>query len=251
MSDWPAMKEWSLDWFAQNFAQFPVTAHAPQFPTIAKCSVKTTLGKYVDYLNTPMNGIDGEWVRGSFSELLESGLSLYVGNFNPAHPRVGRPKLIFKYVPEMPDWIDSWMPLLNQQFRRACEARQSHHFVYLSIPGGVTPLHHDFWETHAFLAQVSGRKRATLFSPEDMDLLYTDRSGDVRLMETMDCFSSVQGWRGDLCPGDFLIIPSKWLHFVETLEASITYSADWIDQVNWCAYVKEGLIKCKNWRADI
>jgi hypothetical protein len=36
-----------------------------------------------------------------------------------------------------------------------------------------------------------------------------------------------------------LIIPSGWLHYVETIETSLTYSADWIDANNWRAYVRD------------
>ena len=50
-------------------------------------------------------------------------------------------------------------------------------------------------------------------------------------------YANIEGWTATLQPGDFLVIPSRWLHYVETLEPSITYSADWIDGSNWHAYV--------------
>jgi ribosomal protein L16 Arg81 hydroxylase len=52
-------------------------------------------------------------------------------------------------------------------------------------------------------------------------------------------YDSLEGWRVELTPGDLLIIPSQWLHYVETLETSLTYSAAWIDETNWERYVEE------------
>lgn len=238
MQGWPAMKHWSLDFFAEHFADFPVMAHAPQFPGLAICSVKTTLGNYVDYLRNPGKGrIRGEWLKGDPATLLGSGLSLYAGNFNPAHPKYGDRDFLFRYVPAMPDFIECWRSLLDPDFNRACEWLQSHHFVYLSVAGGVTPLHDDFWDTHAFLAQISGRKEAFLFSPDRMPVLYDEQTGNVRAMMDDPKFADVEGWRATLMPGDMLILPSRWLHYVETIETSITYSADWIDATNWRSYV--------------
>lgn len=239
MAGWPAMETWSFEWFAQHFGEFPVVAHAPQFPALAHSAVSTTLGNYLEYLADPVN-IDGRWTKGSLQRLLTSCHSLYVGNFNPAHPVHGRPDLVFEHVPAKPEFIESWLDLLEPEFRAAACRAQSHHFVYLSIAGGVTPLHHDFWDTHAFLAQVSGRKRAVLFAPAHMDRLYRHPTGDVPEMMTDPAFADIAGWEAILEPGHMLVIPSQWLHWVETLTPSITYSMDWIDASNWRRYVNFG-----------
>ncbi|AOZ50386.1 cupin-like domain-containing protein [Chromobacterium vaccinii] len=240
MRDWPAMRRWSFDYFAQTFGDFPVVAHAPQFPTVARWSVRTRLSAYIDYLKAPEQGaIAGEWLKGDAESLRRSGLTLYAGNFNPAHAVHGDPERIFADVPKLPDFIDNWLDLLNPRFRDLSLKVQSHYFVYLSVPGGVTPLHHDFWSTHAFLAQISGRKEAVLFAPADAKLLYQEQSGIVPAMRDDPRFADVIGWQGQLGPGDFLLMPAGWLHYVETLEASITYSADWIDGSNWRAYIAE------------
>jgi hypothetical protein len=240
MRDWPAMEKWSLDFFSGAFPDFPVMAHAPQFPGLAICSVKTTLADYVDYLRDPTKGrIKGQWTKGNPEILLKSGLTLYAGNFNPAHPIYGNRDLLFNYVPALPDFIECWRSLLDPDFSSECEALQSHYFVYLSAQGGVTPLHDDFWDTHAFLAQISGRKEAFLFHPDNMPLLYSEPSGNVRQMMKARKFANVEGWRATLSPGDMLILPSRWLHYVETAETSITYSADWIDGSNWRSYVAQ------------
>ncbi|MCS5698423.1 cupin-like domain-containing protein [Cyanobium sp. FGCU-52] len=239
MAGWPAMETWNFDWFARHFGDFPVEAHAPQFPPLAHCAVSTTLSNYLAYLANPVN-IDASWIKGSLDRLLASTHTLYAGNFNPAHPVHGRPELVFEHVPAKPDFIESWLDLLEPEFRAAACRVQSHHFVYLSIAGGITPLHHDFWDTHAFLAQVRGMKRAVLFAPAHMDRLYRHPTRDLPEIMADPAFADVAGWEAILEPGHLLVIPSQWLHWVETLTPSITYSMDWIDASNWRSYVKLG-----------
>lgn len=240
MDDWPAMHTWSLEFFANEFADFPVIAYAPQFSAFAICGVETTVASYVAYLRNPADArIDGTWLAGDPDLLKRSSLTLYAGNFNPADRELGNRDLLFRHVPEVPPFIESWMDRLDPEFRDACERRQSHYYVYLSAPGGVTPLHQDFWKTHTLLAQIAGRKEAILFPPDLKEELYRDDTGDVRRMMTDPIYDSVEGWRVELTPGDLLIIPSQWLHYVETIETSLTYSAAWIDGSNWDAYVSD------------
>lgn len=241
MDGWPAMCRWSLDYFSERFGEFPIEAYAPQFAELAGYGIRTNLRGYIEYLRDPARAeIDGRWLKGDAASFRESGETLYSGNFNPAHPRYGRPKEIFRAVPETPDFVDSWLPLLNPAFVAACRRIQPHYFVYLSAKGAYTPLHIDFWDTHAFLAQICGLKRATLFHPKYVDLLLSDATKDVRKMLDADRYATVEGWTADLGPGDLLIVPSRWLHFVETLEFSITYSTDWAGGTNWRAYVRNG-----------
>ncbi|WP_460154482.1 cupin-like domain-containing protein [Pseudomonas sp. S3_G06] len=241
MDCWPAMQRWDLDYFASRFSDFPIIAFAPQFEELANWGVRTDLRAYAAYLRNPSKAeIDGVWIKGDPRSFKESGQILYSGNFNPANLRYGQPDNIFRDVPEMPGFIDSWLPLLDQRFVETCRRIQPHFFVYLSAPGAWTPLHADFWDTHAFLAQICGSKRAYLFHPNHTDLLMSDSTRDVRLMCCDEQYASIEGWVTELHRGDLLIIPSRWLHFVETLEFSITYSADWVDAVNWRSYVTYG-----------
>jgi hypothetical protein len=241
MDDWSAMRTWTLDYFADRFGDFPIAAHAPQFEELANWGVRTNLRNYARYLRDPHGAeIEGRWLKGDAASFRESGETLYSGNFNPAHPKYGQPDEIFRAVPETPDFIDSWLRLLRPSFVAECRRIQPHYFVYLSAKGAYTPLHMDFWDTHAFLAQISGLKRATLFHPDDAELLLSDATRDVRTMLGDPRYTAVVGWTADLGPGDLLVVPSRWLHFVETLEFSITYSMDWAGATNWRAYVRNG-----------
>jgi hypothetical protein len=239
MDEWPAMRTWSLEFFANEFADFPITAYAPQFSAFAICGVETTVASYVAYLRNPADAaIDGTWVTGDPDLLKRSALTLYAGNFNPADAELGNRELFFRDVPEFPPFLDCWMNRLDPAFREACERQQAHYFVYLSVPGAMTPLHQDFWATHTFLAQIAGRKEAVLFAPELLPELYRDPTGDVRTMMADPTYDALEGWRVELTRGDLLIIPSGWFHYVETIETSLTYSGAWIDGGNWDAYVR-------------
>ena len=62
------MRTWSLEFFANEFADFPVTAYAPQFSAFALCGVQTTVASYVAYLRNPADArIDGtsDWTTSS------------------------------------------------------------------------------------------------------------------------------------------------------------------------------------------
>lgn len=237
LRSWPAMTAWSFDWFKAHFGNFPIEAFAPQLSDIARFGVKTSLARYLDYIADRDGGIVGEWLIGDASAFAASGETLYAGNFNPAHPRFGDPDKIFDYVPATPAMIDCWFRLLDPTFVALCRRVQSHHYVYLSAPGAYTPFHADFWATHAFLAQISGRKRAVLIAPGHASVT-AGATRDDRLMRNDDRYRDVTAWSAELDPGHLLVIPSGWLHAVETLTPSITYSADWIDGANWRAYLR-------------
>jgi hypothetical protein len=237
MGDWPAMQVWNFDFFAERFGEYPVTAMAPQLPMFAKWSVETTLKDYLAYLKAPETvEIRGDWKAGDAQTLKASGLTLYAGGFCPTTVDDDRARLIFDYAPPLPDFIESKLAEVPIDIREEFLGVQAHHFVFMSTTGALTPLHFDFWNTHAFLAQVTGRKWAALFPPSYAALVQAPENGNVRAMLDNPAYEHVTGWAGTLEPGDMLILPSQWLHYVETLTPSITYSANWIDETNWQAY---------------
>lgn len=99
-------------------------------------------------------------------------------------------------------------------------------FFWFGPRGTVTPLHHD--TMNILMAQVYGRKRITLISPEQTSLVYNNRSvyGDV------DCenpdysrhplFRNVRPLQVLLEPGEVLFLPVGWWHHVRAIDISIT-----------------------------
>ena len=105
--------------------------------------------------------------------------------------------------------------------------------LWISSTGTATPLHYDV--VHSLFAQVSGRKRFTLFAPEDraalypypvfsrnsyfsrVDIVQPDREGFPR-------FAQAKPFEFVLEPGEVLYLPAFWWHQVRSLETAISVS---------------------------
>ncbi|KAG8178704.1 hypothetical protein JTE90_011630 [Oedothorax gibbosus] len=110
---------------------------------------------------------------------------------------------------------------------------------WLGSIGAYTPCHSDSYGCNLVL-QVLGRKKWTLFPPPDRTFLYPTRIP----YEESSVFSSVNILDPDLVlhplfkcsqphvvilePGDVLFVPSKWWHFVESLDEITTSINTWI-----------------------
>ena len=95
--------------------------------------------------------------------------------------------------------------------------------IFIGPKGALTPLHHDIWETHAWLAQLVGRKRWILFPREQRELLYSYK---VRLdcpdFEQFPLLRNAKPVECTIGPGDTIFVPSGWAHQVTSLDATIS-----------------------------
>lgn len=128
--------------------------------------------------------------------------------------------------------------------------------MWLGSAGANTPCHRDAYGWNA-VAQLFGTKRWTLFAPSDTASMYATR---VPFEETSTYsmvnvaspdllrfprFADSHPYCTDLHPGDVLIMPARWWHFVESLD-SPTFSVNiWteipsLDRVQRC---NEALVK--------
>jgi ribosomal protein L16 Arg81 hydroxylase len=116
------------------------------------------------------------------------------------------------------------VPKLTEYLSWHNPARQV--FFWFGPAGTVTPLHHDLM--NVILAQLRGRKRFTLISPEQTPLVYNS----IGVYSEVDCekpnlakhplFKKVKKIVLDLNPGDALFIPVGWWHHVRALDLSMT-----------------------------
>ena len=101
--------------------------------------------------------------------------------------------------------------------------------IFIGPKGAITPLHHDIWETHAWLAQLVGRKRWILFSPNQRELLYNYQ---VRPEQPdLDRFPLFRGAKPLECtigPGDIIFVPSGWAHQVTSLDPTISLTHNYM-----------------------
>ena len=91
--------------------------------------------------------------------------------------------------------------------------------------------HYDVMDN--LLVQVTGRKRAVLFSPEDLPYLYLegDKSKVVDIdfpnLEIYPEFSKVTFHEFIMEAGDILFIPALWFHNMTSLEFSVAVNVFW------------------------
>jgi ribosomal protein L16 Arg81 hydroxylase len=101
-----------------------------------------------------------------------------------------------------------------------------------------TKLHYDFLDSHAYLAQIVGRKRCLLFSPDDSPGLYSGKVDPDRPdWDKYPLFRQVTTYFCILEPGEILFIPSRWWHHVVALEKSITLNYNFFNRINFDAYL--------------
>ena len=100
-------------------------------------------------------------------------------------------------------------------------------------------MHVDFGGTHAWLAQIFGRKECALFSPDDTPYVY-DGAVDPFApdFEKYSLFGRSTMWHGSLEPGQVLLIPSGWWHHVVTVSNSITISHNIVNSANFGTFVE-------------
>jgi lysine-specific demethylase 8 len=102
---------------------------------------------------------------------------------------------------------------------------------WLGPRGAITSLHND--DENNLLAQIYGRKRAVLYSPDDRCHLYPNSKYDCGTeccdvdvgkpdLQLHPKFAKAQAYEVILEPGDVLFIPIFWYHYVETVSTSIS-----------------------------
>jgi lysine-specific demethylase 8 len=126
--------------------------------------------------------------------------------------------------------------------------------LWVGQRGNVTALHYDFW--HGFLAQVAGRKRVSLFAPDESARVYPDspfssRIGATRLPTmfleadpaSFPKLSRATRHEAVLGPGDLLYVPPFWWHHVESLDDAISLSLRY--EPTWRESVRPGAFPVK------
>jgi len=201
MDDWPAMRKWSLDYFAEKFADREVevqmgrTAGADYEIDQQKYTSKIKFGAFIDKLRT----------AGETNEF-------YLTANNTSTNRKVLPEL-WDDIVQVPEYLASDSP---------------GGFFWMGPAGTITPFHHDL--TNNFMAQVIGRKRLKIAPSWDMPLM----------LNYLHCFSRIDGRvtppapRPQLAepqilefllnPGEILFLPIGCLHFVQGIDISVTVS---------------------------
>ncbi|XP_071943501.1 HSPB1-associated protein 1 homolog isoform X2 [Antedon mediterranea] len=105
--------------------------------------------------------------------------------------------------------------------------------LWIGSEGANTPCHYDSYGCNLVL-QVVGKKKWYLFSPDQTEFLYPTRIpyeessvfSEVNIMNPdlvkHSLFQSATPYIVTLQPGDILVVPHHWWHYVESLETSVS-----------------------------
>ena len=239
LNTWPARAKWNFDFFKSRYGSERVV---PSIWPGDKYLKVIQFSDYIDSLDDPYRPTPGFWID----------LATKLPCDAPSHPP-GTPLYLtgwraFNLHTELlddvelsPKFVEDWFPLLPAAFRKVLEETTKYlSGGFLIGPAGSTAtLHADILHTHAYLAQIAGRKKCVLFSPEDSDVLY---GGDVDPTQPdfkkFPLFRRATAYECVLEPGELLFIPSDWWHHVVALDKSITVSYNFFNRVNFGAYIQ-------------
>ncbi|ATB48339.1 cupin-like domain-containing protein [Corallococcus macrosporus] len=237
---WPGYEAWQrLEYLESRFGKLSAFAKAPNFITNRKSSlvsVETEFSRYLDYIRQPERARElfaERWMEGDYAQFVAQDLPLYCGTLRIVH-KADDP--VFAEVePLVPAPLVPWNHALPYYY-----SLFNHFWLLVSLPGALTPLHIDNNGTIALIAQLKGRKRATLYSPDDLRHVYNPEVGymDPEHPDEVDfpTWHQAVKWTGDLEVGQVLFVGTRWAHHVRTLDTSISVSFDFVDQSNLADY---------------
>lgn len=234
-ANWPSFDRWSLDFFRSRYGNdivLPGIGHG------ARLAKRTSLSAYIDHLGSPERELAGVWAHRATgrpapppSDLQDSD-RFYLLTWFAFHRH---PELLQDVAPLY--WIRDFTRLV----RRPLEwiHRVDYWSLFLGPEGTVTPLHKDFAHTYGSLAQIRGRKRVLLFSPEETPLLYHGLLDPERPdFSRFPLFEFAQAYECVLEPGEILFWPPNWWHHVRGLEPTISVSHNFFDHRNGLRHLR-------------
>jgi hypothetical protein len=240
LKSWNALIKWDFEMFKTAYGSESVVVSVWSNEKYRKV---VKLKDYIDYLAAPAERAPGFWIdsvtKFPCNEPAElAGQPLYLTSWRAykLHPE------LLDDVILSPACIDDWFPLLPRAFRHALDNATRYFSAGLLIgpAGSQATLHRDYLHSHACLALIRGRKKCTLFSPNDSDALY---AGDIDLdqpdLEKFPLLRRATAFECVLEPGEMLFIPCGWWHHVVALEKSITVNYNFFNRVNFRAYLME------------
>jgi ribosomal protein L16 Arg81 hydroxylase len=204
IDDWQARKTWTFEFFASRYGSDSVQTYCYKGDKYKpQDAVQMSLAKYIQGVTT------SDWK--SFPYYIRDNWALLI-----AHPELAAD---YRY----PKYFYDWFALLPS-FMRLRYPR-----IFIGPKGAVTPLHVDIWGTHAWLSQLVGRKRWILFPPDQASLLYNYTVDPDRPdFERFPLYRNARPVECTIGPGETIFVPGGWAHWVVSLDATISLSANYM-----------------------
>jgi hypothetical protein len=202
MDDWPAMRRWNLDYFAERFGDREVEV---QFGRSAGDNYEIEREKYLTRLK----------FADYITKLRSAGVTndFYMTASNHSLNKKNLPEL-WDDIVQIPEYLDGRDRLSG--------------FLWIGPPGTITPFHHDL--TNNFMAQVIGRKRLRIAPSWDIPLMnnhyhvYSRVDGRTTPAQLQPQLGQAQIVEFILSPGEILFLPIGCMHWVEGVDLSVTVS---------------------------
>lgn len=207
VEDWPAVKKWNLDYFAQTCPNIPVVTKV--FNDSGIDIKQMSMKGYVDAIFEfkKIHGEETDKVAPYCHDvpifLLEKSLINDIGAF---------PKEV------LPEWY-------AKDWSRYAQ-------FFMSAKNSVTPLHFDTLLTHNIFFQIKGRKIFTIIRPEEGKYCYRKnwRWFDVNpenpnYIKHPD-FENVSMFNIEVRAGDIFYMPPGTLHQVRSIDDCISFNVD-------------------------
>lgn len=201
-SNWRAAKEWNHEWFKKYHGNTPVNLSLEKTHTTTAARMK--LSEYIDLIATGKEG------------------GLYMDQFS------------FERIPGLASYLET--PYANPKRRNIVLN------LWIGPAGTFISLHKDNHNSldyaNNIFAQIYGRKRVVLVSPDQDNLMYA-RSKEQGAhwhsqvdwenpdFDKFPLFRNVKLQETILNPGDILFIPGNYWHSLRSLDPSISVSCWW------------------------
>jgi hypothetical protein len=238
VAQWPAARKWTFDHFRATYGSD--IAVAP-LGLMARVGKTTNIATYIDHI-TRGAPLPGFWVDPMSGAPLAPPAD---GDRSPAyllgwHAFERHPELLADLSP--PAFVDDWTWALDAGVRQQMRAAVgcAYWSIYLGPTDSLSPLHQDFSHTHAYLAMITGSKRALLFAPSESPRLYGGAVDPEHPdPERHPDFADATAYECVLGPGELLFMPADWWHHVRGLTPSITVSHNFFNATNASAHLRE------------
>jgi hypothetical protein len=204
IESWPARARWTLDYFKSRYADTKVKVFWLRGERYEPSSTEEiNLGVFIERIQTDTFENYPCYIRDDWQIFLT------------------HKELLSDY--QVPKYFFDWFQFLPG-FMRLIYPR-----IFVGPKGAITPLHLDIWGTHAWLAQLVGRKRWILFSRDQQELLYDcnvqPRHPDF---ERFPLFRRSKPVECTIGPGDLIFVPGGWAHEVVSLDATISITHNYM-----------------------
>ena len=220
-ADWPAMRDWTPEYFKRRFGSKPVAiGYDRDMPFDA----------FIDAVLASSSAQPGPYMYRSFlHEVLPELLPDVIPQNRFAFPR----RYASPLMPEVWRRPDGYLKLL------------------IGGVGSKFPvMHFDGDNAHAAITQIHGVKEFVMYAPEDAPYLYPkkffpnhSRVDDPTLQDPQrfPLLALARQYRTELGPGDMIFVPARWWHAARALSTSISVCTNTMDRSNWDGFIADAM----------